>query len=162
MTYRIGQGFDVHALEADIPLKIGGVEVPSAKGSLGHSDGDVLYHAIVDALLGALSLGDIGTYFPSTEERWRGASSKIFLKHASQLISDRSFIIENVDATVILQEPKIAPFIDTMRRNIARLLKVSNEQISVKATTTDRLGFTGEGRGLAAFAVVLITKKSTP
>jgi len=130
-------------------------------GSQGHSDGDVLYHAIVDALLGALSLGDIGTHFPSDDERWRGASSHIFLAHTSRLISDRSCKIENIDATIILQEPKIGSYIDTMRLNISRILDMGADRISIKATTTDFLGFIGEGRGLAASAVVLIVERSS-
>jgi len=160
VRHRIGQGFDVHALVEGYPLIIGGVQIPYDKGSKGHSDGDVLYHAIVDALLGALALGDIGSHFPSSDVRWKGAHSSLFLEHALGLVMKHSFRINNVDATVILQAPQISQYIETMRRNIASILKITSDQVSVKATSTDHLGFTGNGSGLAASAVVLLTDRS--
>ena len=155
---RIGQGIDVHQLVAGSPLIIGGVSIPFPKGSKGHSDGDVLYHAIVDAILGALALGDIGQHFPSDDERWRDAPSRKFLEHAKHLMQEKGYTAVNIDATVILQTPELRSYISEMRENIARFLSISIDAISVKATTTDRLGFTGSGDGIAATAVVLLKK----
>ena len=158
MQYLIGNGFDVHQLEESIPLVIGGVSIPSSKGSRGHSDGDVLFHAIVDAILGSLSLGDIGKHFPSDSPRWKNADSRIFLEHAYKLMGEKGYSVENIDATVILQVPVLNPHIQKMRENIATVLSVDLDQISVKATTTDKLGFIGKGKGIAATASVLIKK----
>jgi len=154
---RIGNGFDVHQLEAGTPLIIGGVSIPYPKGSKGHSDGDVLFHAIVDALLGSLALGDIGNHFPSDDACWKDADSRKFLEHAFILIQEKGFSIENVDSVIILQKPALAPHILEMRKNIAQILSVDLDQISVKATTTDNLGYIGNNEGIAAQAVVLIS-----
>ena len=159
MSIRIGQGFDAHQLVAGIPLVIGGVLIPHTRGPAGHSDGDVLYHALVDALLGGLSLGDIGEHFPSSNENWRGADSKIFLETTLIMVQERHFEIINIDTTVILQEPILRPYIHKMRNNIANILQISElDRVSVKATTTDRLGFTGRMEGIAATAAVLLQR----
>ena len=155
---RIGTGFDAHQFETGTPLIIGGVSIPFIKGSKGHSDGDVLYHAIVDALLGALALGDIGSHFPSEDEKWKGANSSQFVSHAFALIKAKGYIIGNVDATIILQQPKIFPYIKQMRSNISKILDVDIDSISIKATTTDNLGFIGKGEGLATTATILLHK----
>ncbi len=160
MPTRIGNGFDVHQLEAGTPLIIGGVSIPFHKGSMGHSDGDVLLHAIVDALLGSLALGDIGTHFPSDDARWKDADSRKFLEHAYTLIKENGFSVENVDSVIILQIPAVAPHLLKMRKNIAQILSTDLDQISVKATTTDNLGYIGKGDGIAATAVVLISNGS--
>ena len=157
MQYRIGNGIDSHRLEEGILLVIGGVSIPFPKGSKGHSDGDVLFHAIVDAILGSLTLGDIGQHFPSDEARWKDANSKKFLDHVFRLLTEKKFLIENVDATIILQDPRLTSHILQMRKNIADILSVDLDQISVKATTTDKMGFIGKGEGIAATAVVLIS-----
>ena len=156
--FRTGIGFDVHALVTDRPMIIGGVQISHTKGLLGHSDADVLVHAVMDAILGALALGDIGQHFPSDDERWRGAPSQKFLEHAKHLMHEKGYTAVNIDATVILQAPKIRLYISEMRENIARFLSISIDTVSVKATTTDRLGFTGSGDGIAATAVALLTK----
>ena len=158
MQYRIGNGIDIHQLEEGIPLIIGGVPIPFQKGSKGHSDGDVLLHAIIDAILGSLSLGDIGKYFPSDNSKWKNADSRIFLEHVCKLINEQGYSVENIDATIILQEPIISPNILQMRQKIASILTADLDQISVKATTTDKLGFIGKGEGIAATASVLIKK----
>lgn len=160
MPTRIGNGFDVHQLEAGTPLIIGGVAIPFHQGSRGHSDGDVLYHAIVDALLGSLALGDIGMHFPSDDARWKDADSRKFLEHAFSLIKEKGYSVNNVDSVIILQKPALAPHILGMRKNIAQILSTDLAQISVKATTTDNLGYIGEGEGIAATAVVLISNES--
>ena len=160
MKNRLGQGIDVHQLEVGIPLIIGGVSIPYPSGSKGHSDGDVLYHAIVDAILGALALGDIGQYFPSDDDRWKDSPSDEFLQHAQYLINKKRYTTVNIDATVILQKPQISSYISEMKTNIAHILSISSDSVSVKATTTDRLGFTGSGDGIAATAVALLTKKN--
>ena len=157
---RIGQGVDVHQLVAGAPLIIGGVSIPFPNGSQGHSDGDVLYHAIVDAILGALALGDIGQHFPSDDERWRNAPSRKFLEHTKHLMQEKGYIAVNIDATVILQTPELRSYISEMRKNISRFLSISVDAVSVKATTTDHLGFTGSGDGITATAVALLTKKN--
>ena len=157
---RIGQGIDVHQLVAGSPLIIGGVYIPFPNGSKGHSDGDVLYHAIVDAILGALALGDIGKHFPSDDERWKDAPSRKFLEHAKYLMQKKEYMAVNIDATVILQAPELRSYISEMRKNVARFLSISIDAVSVKATTTDHLGFTGSGDGITAIAVALLTKKN--
>ena len=158
MKNRIGQGVDVHQLIAGTPLIIGGVSIPYSKGSKGHSDGDVLYHAIVDAILGALALGDIGQYYPSDNKSWEDTPSRKFLKHAQYLMQEKGYTAVNIDATVILQEPHLSSYISEMRKNISHVLSISLDAVSVKATTTDSLGFTGTGVGIAATAVALLTE----
>ena len=157
MQNRIGYGIDVHQLEIGTPLIIGGVPISYSKGSKGHSDGDVLFHAIVDAILGSLALGDIGQHFPSDDIQWKGVESTIFLEYASALLAEKGFGIENIDATIILQNPKLTPHILQMRKNISEILSVDLDKISVKATTTDGMGFIGRVEGLAATAIILIS-----
>lgn len=154
---RIGTGYDVHRLVEHRKCIIGGVEIPYEKGLLGHSDADVLLHAIMDALLGAAALGDIGKHFPDTEEEYRGISSLELLKKVGGLLEEHTFLIENIDATIIAQAPKMRPHIDKMRENIAAALGLELIQVSVKATTEEGLGFTGRGEGIAAQAVCLLT-----
>lgn len=156
--YRIGFGNDVHRLVLGRPLVIGGVEIESEMGADGHSDADVLLHAITDALLGALALGDIGTHFPNTEERWQNAESSIFLKYAHGLAKSRGFTIANVDSTVNLEEPKLRPHIDAMRENIANVLEIEISQVNVKAKTGEKVDAVGEGSAVRAEAVVLLSK----
>ena len=153
---RIGKGFDVHALVEGRPLIIGGVEIPYDKGLLGHSDADVLMHAICDALLGAANLGDIGLHFPPSDDTWRDQPSARFLSRAAALLAEKGYAIGNIDSTIIAQAPKMRPYIDAMRENIAAALSIDPAQVSIKATTTEKLGFTGRGEGIAADAVVLV------
>ena len=160
MPTRIGNGFDVHQLEAGTPLIIGGVSIPYPKGSKGHSDGDVLFHAIVDALLGSLALGDIGMHFPSSDVRWKDTDSRNFLEYGFKQIKEKGYAVDNIDSVIILQKPPLAPYILKMRKNIAQILSTDLDQISVKATTTDTLGYIGKGEGIAAAAVVLISNGS--
>ena len=155
---RVGMGYDVHKLAEGRKLILGGVDIAHEKGLLGHSDADVLVHAVMDALLGAAALGDIGKHFPDTDERFRGISSIRLLEHVSGLLEERGYIVENVDATVIAQRPKLRPHIDEMCRNMAAALGVEQEQINVKATTEEGLGFTGSGEGISAQAVCLLEK----
>lgn len=155
---RIGQGFDVHRFCKGRPLILGGVTIPHHHGLEGHSDADVVIHAICDALLGAAALGDIGEFFPSTHDRWKGVDSRMLLRNIYELITERGFRIENVDATVMAQVPKLSPYREAMRLNVAEDLRVSIEQISIKATTTDGMGFVGRKEAIAAAAIVLITK----
>ena len=154
---RIGMGYDVHRLTEGRKLILGGVDIPYEKGLLGHSDADVLLHAIMDALLGAAALGDIGKHFPDTDEQYRGISSVKLLKHVGDLLVEHLFLIENIDATIIAQAPKMRPYIDVMRQNIADALQIDITQINVKATTEEGLGFTGSGEGIAAQAVCMLT-----
>ena len=153
---RIGQGFDVHAFGAGDHVVLGGVRVPHDHGIVAHSDGDVIIHALCDAILGALALGDIGQHFPPSDERWRGANSRVFLRHCANLMREQGYVLGNADVTVIGERPKVAPHAPAMRENLASDLDANLEQISVKATTTEKLGFTGRGEGLAAMAVVLL------
>jgi 2-C-methyl-D-erythritol 2,4-cyclodiphosphate synthase len=153
---RIGSGFDVHAFTEGDYVMLGGVRIAHNRGVAAHSDGDVLLHALCDALLGALSLGDIGTHFPPTDERWRGADSRVFLRHCAQLVKGQGWRLGNADLTVICQAPKVGPHALAIREAIAAELGVDLEQVSVKATTTEKLGFTGRGEGIAAQAVVLL------
>lgn len=153
---RIGHGFDVHRFGVGDHLMIGGVKLPFEHGFVAHSDGDVLLHAISDALLGACALGDIGRHFPDTDPAWAGADSRHLLRHVVQLVHAEGFCVVNLDATLMAQAPKMAPHIDTMRAVIAEDLGISLGQVNVKATTTERLGFTGRGEGIAAEAVVLV------
>ena len=153
---RIGHGYDVHRLVPERPLVIGGVTVPFEKGLLGHSDADVLLHAICDSLLGALALGDIGKHFPDSDEQFKGIDSRILLSHTATLVREKGWQIGNIDATVVAQAPRLSPFIQEMRENIATALNIPIDAISVKATTEEHLGFTGEGLGIAAHAVCLL------
>ena len=155
---RIGHGYDVHRVTEGRKMIIGGVEIPYEKGLLGHSDADVLLHAVTDALLGAAALGDIGRHFPDTDPRYKGIDIRILLRHAVELLTERGYRAGNVDATVIAQKPKLAPYIDRMKENIAADLGVDPDQVNVKATTEERLGFTGREEGIAAHAVCLIEK----
>lgn len=156
MNFRIGFGYDVHRLEEGIPFWLGGIEIEHYKGSLGHSDADVLLHAIIDAILGAAALGDIGTHFPDTDPAYKGIASSILLKNTGDLLSSRGYEIGNIDSTICLQSPKISPYIPKMQIQIAMQLGLSEDQVSVKATTEEKLGFTGREEGVSAYAVVLI------
>lgn len=157
MNIRIGQGYDVHRLVQGRTMIIGGVEIPSEKGILGHSDADVLLHAVCDAMLGALALGDIGKHFPDTDPKFKDISSLKLLEHVSALIYSKGFSVVNVDSTVVLQKPKIGPYVDAMRMNIAGILQISSDAVSIKATTSEGMGFTGAGEGVVAHAVVLLS-----
>jgi len=154
---RIGQGYDVHRLTEGRKLILGGVEIPYEKGLLGHSDADVLIHAIMDALLGAAALGDIGQHFPDTDERYKGISSIKLLEHVGGLLAENGFIIENIDSTIIAQRPKLAPYRPQMAENIAKALGIELNQICVKATTEEGLGFTGTGEGISSQAICLLS-----
>lgn len=154
---RIGMGYDVHRLVEDRKCIIGGVEIPYEKGLLGHSDADVLLHAIMDALLGAAALGDIGKHFPDTDPAYQGISSLKLLEYVAGLLEESLFLVENIDATIIAQAPKMRPYIDEMRTNIAKALGIETSQVNVKATTEEGLGFTGKGEGISAQAVCLLT-----
>lgn len=154
---RIGMGYDVHRLVENRKLIIGGVEIPYEKGLLGHSDADVLLHAVSDALLGAAALGDIGKHFPDSDSAYKGISSLILLERVGNLLEQKGFLIENIDATIIAQAPKMRPHIDAMRENIAKALGMDVEFVNVKATTEEGLGFTGTGEGISAQAVCLLT-----
>ena len=158
MSFRIGHGYDVHRLVEERDLIIGGVNIPHHLGLLGHSDADVLLHAISDALLGACALGDIGKHFPDTDKQYEGADSLLLLACIRELVKNAGYEISNVDSTVLAQAPKLAPHIEQMRINIAKALNVSYTDISVKATTEERLGFTGRGEGISAHAVCIIEK----
>ncbi len=156
-SMRIGMGYDVHRLVEGRDLIVGGVKIPYDRGLLGHSDADVLLHAIMDALLGAAALGDIGKHFPDTDPAYKGISSLELLRKTGELLEEKSFLIENIDATIIAQAPKMRPYIDTMRENIARTLGIAVEQVNVKATTEEGLGFTGQGEGISSQAVCMLT-----
>ena len=156
---RIGMGYDVHRLTENRKLILGGVEIPYEKGLLGHSDADVLLHAIMDALLGAAALGDIGKHFPDTDSAYKGISSILLLEHVGRLLEAEGIKIGNIDATVIAQRPKLAPYIMNMRENIAKALNIDIQLINVKATTEEGLGFTGEGLGIASNAICLVEKE---
>lgn len=155
---RVGHGYDVHRLTEGRPLILGGVTVPYERGLLGHSDADVLVHAILDALIGAMGLGDIGKHFPDTDEAYRGIDSLRLAEHVASLLSERSYHILNIDATVIAQRPKLAPYIAAMKENIASVFALPEDRVNIKATTEEHLGFTGSGEGMAAHAVCLIAK----
>ena len=154
---RVGTGYDVHRLVEGRKLILGGVEIPHTLGLLGHSDADVLLHAIMDALLGAAALGDIGKHFPDTDEAYRGADSRKLLAHVGELIAEKGYAIENIDATIIAQKPKVGPYIEHMRKNIAETLHLELEQVNVKATTEERLGFTGREEGISSQAICALT-----
>ncbi len=153
---RIGSGYDVHKLVEDRALILGGITIPYEKGLLGHSDADVLVHAIMDALLGAAALGDIGKHFPDTDETYKGASSIMLLKRVKELLDEKLYMIENIDATIIAQKPKLAPYIDQMKKSIADALELEEDRVNIKATTEEGLGFTGAGLGIASNAVCLL------
>ena len=157
--FRIGTGYDVHRLTQDRKLILGGVEIEYELGLLGHSDADVLVHAIMDALLGAAALGDIGKHFPDTDNLYKGADSIELLKRVKAVLDDNSFSVVNIDSTIVAQRPKLSPYIDLIRQNIADALQISTASVSVKATTTEKLGFEGEGLGISAQAVCLIKIK---
>ena len=153
---RTGMGYDVHRLVEGRDLIIGGVNIPHEKGLLGHSDADVLLHAISDSLLGAAALGDIGKHFPDTDEKYKGADSLMLLSEVGKMLDDEHYIIQNIDATIVAQAPKMRPYIDTMRENVARALSIDVSQVNIKATTEEGLGFTGSKEGISAFSVCLI------
>jgi len=158
MKIRVGIGYDVHKLEEGYQLWLGGIRVEHTKGSVGHSDGDVLIHAICDAMLGAANLRDIGIHFPDTNKSLKGIDSKVILKQTIDIIRSKGFQIGNIDSTICLQRPKIKDLIPEMQKGLAGVLKISSEDISIKATTTENLGFVGEERGISAYAVVLLTQ----
>jgi 2-C-methyl-D-erythritol 2,4-cyclodiphosphate synthase len=158
--FRIGQGFDVHQLTEGRPLIMGGIEIPYDKGLLGHSDADVLLHVVADAALGAIGAGDIGKHFPDTDEEFKDADSAKLLIHVWQLVKEKGYELGNIDCTIIAQKPKMAPYIEQMRDRIAELLGSSADRVNVKATTTEKLGFTGRGEGIAAQASILIQRIS--
>ena len=157
---RIGHGFDVHAFGTNNPLINGGVTIPFDKGFIAHSDGDVALHALTDALLGAVALGDIGKLFPDTDMQYKGADSRVLLREAYRQVQGKGYVVGNVDVTIIAQAPKMRPHIDAMRALIAQDLAVNIEQVNVKATTSEKLGFTGRGEGIACEAVALLVRKS--
>ena len=154
--FRTGIGFDAHALAEGTPLVIGGVRIPHSKGLLGHSDADVLVHAVMDAILGALALGDIGEHFPDTADEFEGADSLELLSHVQKMIEDKGYCCENLDSIIIAEKPKLKSYIGEMRENIATVLKINIDQLSIKATTTEYMGFTGREEGIAAQASVLL------
>ena len=158
MTFRIGHGFDVHAFGEGDHVMLGGVRIPFARGLDAHSDGDVVIHALCDALLGALALGDIGTHFPPADPRWRDADSRAFLRHCNALVRERGWALGNADITVICERPKVGPHAATMRAMLADDLGVDVDAVSIKATTTETLGFTGRGEGIAAQAICLLVR----
>jgi len=158
--FRIGFGYDVHRLIEGRPLILGGVEIPHSVGLDGHSDADVLIHAVIDAILGALGAGDIGQHFPDADPAYKGVSSLLLLKTASDLMHDKGFQLNNLDATIVTQEPKLAPHLNDMRENLAEILSGPIDRINIKATTSEHLGFCGKGEGMEAFAVVSLTQRS--
>jgi 2-C-methyl-D-erythritol 2,4-cyclodiphosphate synthase len=157
---RVGHGFDAHRLVAGRKLLLGGVEVPHERGLEGHSDGDCLLHAVCDALLGAAAAGDMGHHFPSSDERWKGASSLTFLDATARLVAGKGYVVENVDATVVAQEPRLAPHVDRMRETVARHLGLEKDAVSVRAKSPDGLGAIGRAEGIAAQATVLLARKA--
>lgn len=159
MKFRIGQGYDVHALGEGLPLVLGGVAVPHTKGCIAHSDGDVLIHAVCDALLGAAAEGDIGKHFPDTSAEFEGIDSRVLLQRVVALLRAKGYVVGNIDSTVAMQRPKLRPYIDAMRAEIAKAAGVDVDCVSVKATTTEHLGFEGEERGVSATAIALIYKE---
>ena len=160
MEFRIGQGYDVHALADGLPMWLGGIEIPSERGFVAHSDGDVAIHALCDALLGARGLGDIGHLFPDTSDEWAGIDSKILLEKVVDLVCRDGWTIANADITIALQAPKLAPRIDAMRETLSEVMGISPARVSVKATTTERMGFVGRGEGCEVWAIVLIQRRS--
>jgi 2-C-methyl-D-erythritol 2,4-cyclodiphosphate synthase len=159
MMIRVGFGFDVHQLVEGRELWLGGVQIPHSVGALGHSDADVLLHAVCDALLGAVALGDIGKHFPDTDQRWKGADSKVLLKAVVELLDERGWTVGNVDASLVLERPKIMPHVPAMQRIMAELLRVGEDAVSIKATTNERMGYVGREEGVCAYAVALVQRK---
>jgi 2-C-methyl-D-erythritol 2,4-cyclodiphosphate synthase len=159
MNIRIGNGYDIHRLVSDRPLILGGVNIPHSLGLLGHSDADVLTHSIMDAMLGALSLGDIGHYFPPTEEKWAGADSLVLLAKVNELVRSLGWQVGNIDSVVVAERPKLKPHIDNMRSKIAHVLQLESNQVAVKATTNEKLGPVGREEGICAYAVVLLSRE---
>lgn len=157
--FRIGNGYDVHRLVEGRKLILGGVDIPHSLGLDGHSDADALCHALCDALLGACGAGDLGKYFPDTDDKWKGVSSLVLLEKAGEVVAERGYQIANTDATIVAQQPKLAPHIEAMITNIAKTLKIDSDQVSIKATTTEKLGFAGREEGIAAYAVTLLQAK---
>ncbi|WP_373079869.1 2-C-methyl-D-erythritol 2,4-cyclodiphosphate synthase [Fusobacterium varium] len=155
---RIGNGYDVHILTEGRKLVLGGIEIPHTKGVLGHSDGDVLVHAVMDAMLGALALGDIGQHFPDTDMKYENIDSTVLLKRVKELVAERGYKIINLDSIIVLQKPKVKPYIEAMRKRIAEVLEIDVEQVSIKATTEEKLGFTGDESGVKSYCVVLLEK----
>jgi 2-C-methyl-D-erythritol 2,4-cyclodiphosphate synthase len=158
MTTRVGSGYDVHAFIEGRPLILGGVPIPFEYGLAGHSDADTVIHAVVDALLGAAALGDIGSHFPSHDPRWKDQPSSVFLDYTLNLLRQQNWTIGNIDATIVAERPKLSPYIQEMRRHVAEHLQLAREQVSIKATTTDGLGFAGRREGIACYAVALIER----
>jgi 2-C-methyl-D-erythritol 2,4-cyclodiphosphate synthase len=158
MNIRIGQGIDFHQLKTGLDLWLGGIMIPSEKGCVAHSDGDVLLHAICDALLGAAGLKDIGYYFPDTDNKYKNIDSKILLKNTFALVSQKGYRVNNIDATICLEKPKISPFVEEMKKAISAIVEIQPADVAIKATTTEKLGFIGREEGIAALAVVLLTK----
>jgi 2-C-methyl-D-erythritol 2,4-cyclodiphosphate synthase len=156
MNLRIGQGIDFHRLEKGLDLWLGGVKIPSEKGCVAHSDGDVLLHAVCDSLLGAAGLRDIGHYFPDTDSKYKDIDSKILLRKTFDLIRQKGFSVNNLDCTICLEEPKISPFIEEMKNTISSIIETEQGNVAIKATTTEKLGFTGRGEGIIAFSIVLL------
>ena len=158
MTMRIGSGYDVHALAPNRPLVLGGITIPFELGLAGHSDGDAVLHAIVDALLGAAALGDIGTHFPSSDARWKDQPGSVFLDYTRAMLQQHSWMISNIDATIVAERPRLRPYIEAMRPHVAEHLHLALDHVSIKATTTDGLGFAGRQEGIACYAVALIER----
>ena len=159
MKMRVGIGYDVHPLKAGRPLVLGGVEIPFSRGLAGHSDADVLLHAIMDALLGAAARGDLGRHFPANDLRYKGISSLLLLQEVARLLDKDNYTVQNIDSIIVAQKPRLSPYLQMMQQKIAAALIMEKDLISVKATTTEKLGFTGEGKGIAAHAVALLLKK---
>ncbi|MCU0343358.1 MAG: 2-C-methyl-D-erythritol 2,4-cyclodiphosphate synthase [Ignavibacterium sp.] len=159
LNFRTGFGFDVHAFAEGRKLIIGGIDIPFDKGLEGHSDADVLLHAVCDAMLGALALGDIGLHFPNTDDRWKNVDSGLLLKHVNELIYSKGFELGNLDCVLAMEKPKISPYVNQIRERISELLNSNIDQISIKATTTEKLGFVGRTEGVVSFATVLLVKK---
>ncbi len=162
MDFRIGFGYDVHRLQEGLPFTLGGIKIPHSKGSLGHSDADVLLHAICDALLGALALGDIGQHFPDNDPSYKGIDSRILLRRCMELVREKGYLPGNIDCSICLQTPKIKPYIPEMRKEIASCMQIDIDAVSVKATTEEKLGFTGREEGVSAYALVLLHKQDHP
>lgn len=158
MNIRIGNGYDIHKLVPNRPLILGGIEIPHSLGLLGHSDADVLIHAIMDALLGALGMGDIGHYFPPSDPKWKGADSKILMEQVKEIIQSQGWKVGNIDSTIVAEQPKLKPHLKPMRSAIANILNIQLEQVSIKATTNEKLGPVGREEGICAYAVVLLVK----
>ena len=158
MIYKIGHGYDVHRLVEERPLILGGVTIPYSLGLLGHSDADCLLHAVMDAVLGALSLGDIGHHFPDTDSTYKGADSRALARSVCDMMQSKGYRIGNIDVTVVAQKPKLAPYVDEMKKNVAEVFSCSEEDVNIKATTEEGLGFTGRGEAIAAHAVCLIAR----